>query len=231
MTGFADDLAAEFGISDRDELFLMLERLGRTHELANNVSRGRQWAEEEADALDFLEKVLWPTVCRLRKLEYLLAKALAEFEQAANVELPQADKNHNHEQLSIQTERNRNQIYEITEQLAKYARLAPTLPRLRREQGQRQIRFGNSERAFHFDIEPLRALMDEVAYYWTVTLGRRFGQDQQAWRFDGDGLPVPTEKATDAVRFSFKVMDHIAPGSGGYLKTRARNYTSKKKAT
>ena len=232
MASFVDDLAAEFGISgsDRDELFLLLERADRIYELSFYTSPGGQWSEEEADALDELEEVLWPTVYRLRELEYALAWAQAVSEHGANIEHSDTDAQHRHEQqLSNQTEFNRNQIRTMTQQLAKCGRLAQSIPRLRRRKGQRRIRYGNSERAFDFDTEPLRVLMDEIVYFWTVMLGRSFKQDhsERAWGRDSDGRPVPTEKATDAVRFSFKVMDHIASGSGAHLKTLARRYTSK----
>jgi hypothetical protein len=205
-------LIQDFDLPDRDELVEVLGVAESTYEFALINGQAGQWALQEADDLDELCPTLWKTVDLLRELERALAIQLAggdEIERYAEVR------------------KREGELRELRNRLADVAHAAARIPRRRRKRGQRRVHLLHSRQEIEVDYEPLRAMMDVVAGYWKVTLGRPFRQNQTAWEPDGN----PMGKAHAAVRFAYAVIEHIAPGRGKSLKTIAREYASKSKST
>lgn len=207
---FIDGLMGQFDIPDRDELIEMLSVAETEYEDAKLMGRGGDWSEQEADGLDELDVALWKTVELLQRLQYPIAKATAGASGATYAEESRAE----------------DDLRMLVGKLAEVGRVVQGMPRRRQARGQRKSR----------DYAPEKALMEVVAHYWKVTLARKFTQNHSAlgWgppKEAGEADPTrkadevePKRKAGAAVRFSYAIIEYIAPGRGVSLKTIAREY-------
>jgi hypothetical protein len=205
-------LIQDFDLPDRDELVEVLGVAEMTYQFALLNGQAGQWALQEADDLDELCPTLWKTVDLLRELERALAIQLAGGDEIKGY---------------AEVRKREDELRELRNRLADVARAAASIPRRRRKRGKRRVHVLHSRQEIVIDYEPLRALMDVLAGYWRVTLGRPFRQNQTAWEPDGS----PMGKAPAAVRFAYAVIEHIAPGRGQTLGTIAREYVSRRKST
>jgi hypothetical protein len=205
-------LIRDFNLPDRHELVEVLGVAESTYQFALMNGQAGQWSLQEADDLDELCPTLWKTVHLLGELERTLAICLAGGDEI------------NH---YVEIQKREDELRELRNRLANLAHAAVRIPRRRRKRGQRKVHISHSRQEIEVDYEPLRAMMDVVAGYWKVTLGRPFRQNQTAWEPDGS----PMGKAHAAVRFAYAVIEHIAPGRGKSLRTIAREYASKSKST
>jgi hypothetical protein len=67
--------------------------------------------------------------------------------------------------------------------------------------------------------------MDIIAAYWRE-IGREFHQNQKTdWEMvAGVVRPLPT--AHEGVRFAYRIIESIAPGRGGAVRSIARDYVA-----
>jgi hypothetical protein len=116
-------------------------------------------------------------------------------------------------------------IHRLADRLSEVGHKARAMPRRWRGRGQRQVHLGNRANEIAFDLAPIRAAMDVIVAYWRE-VGHEFEQNQATDWETVDGFYRPAPDAHEGVRFAYRIIESIAPGQGGAVRTIARYYVA-----
>jgi hypothetical protein len=195
---FVDGLVKDFNIPDRRALEEILRVAEQEYERERLFGKLGEETQTEAWMLDELDLPLRKTLWLLGWLKLTLAQQMAGVGDEEFTE------------RYAEVSRKEDELRDLEDRLADVARAAAKVSRHRRGRGEH-----------HSEHKVVRGIVDVLVDYWKHGLGRKFGQDHKTWTEDRGRL-VPKSKA---VRFVFRVVEHLAPGRGATLKTIAREFT------
>lgn len=142
-------LVKDFKLPDRGTLLDALAVAALEYGHARLTGDGGPWSEREANALDWLDKALWPTVGLLRYAQYPIAQKLVESST---------------EEFGSEMSEVEDQLLTLTNRLAIAGRAAASIPRRRRKNVRPRV-------------DDVRRLVAPLAAYWADTLHRPFTAD------------------------------------------------------